>query len=221
MIRVGDGRKSDSWAEINVVVDIFRSTTTIPMILAGGARYILPFRDVRKAIEFKRKNPEIVLVGEKYGIKPPYFDYDNSPAEVSAADLSGKVVAFTSTNGTYVLSRIKQGRVLFSSYVNLSATVSVIRKQQDVLILPSNRPIGKAQEDILFANLLKLMAEGQKVDLEEYTRKTAEINRNIIAGVSERDLEFCLKVDYTGIVPEYIDGRIVQSPDSGENGRTA
>ncbi|CAC12552.1 conserved hypothetical protein [Thermoplasma acidophilum] len=214
MIRIGDGRKSDSWAEINVVVDIFRSTTTIPMILFRGAKYILPFRDVRKAIEFKRRNPGTILVGEKYGIKPPYFDYDNSPAEIAEADLSGKVVAFTSTNGTYVLSRIRSGRIIFSSYVNLSATVAMIRSQRDVLILPSNRPIGKAPEDILFANLLKLMAEGHEVDVSEYTRKTEEINRNIIAGVGERDLEFCLRVDHTNIVPEYIDGRIVQSPDS-------
>ncbi|PYB67612.1 2-phosphosulfolactate phosphatase family protein [Thermoplasma sp. Kam2015] len=214
MIRIGDGRKSDSWAEINVVVDVFRSTTTIPLILARGAQYVVPFRDVRKAIEFKRKNPGTVLIGEKYGIKPPYFDYDNSPAEIDEADLSGKIVAFTSTNGTYVLSRIGSGRVIFASYVNFSSAVSMIRKYSDVLILPSNRPIGRAEEDILFSELLKAAAEGKQVNVDAYLKETAEINRSIIAGVSERDLEYCLKLDYTDILPEYVGGRIIRSAES-------
>lgn len=136
MIRIADGRKEENWSSINIIIDIFRSTTTIPVILSRGARYIVPFKDVTSALNFKRKNKNVVLIGEKYGIKPPFFDYDNSPAQIINADLEGKIIAFTSTNGMYVLSRIKRGRILFSSLVNMSATIKKVKGKDDILVVP-------------------------------------------------------------------------------------
>ncbi|BAB59237.1 hypothetical protein [Thermoplasma volcanium GSS1] len=212
MIRIADGRKEENWSSINIIIDIFRSTTTIPVILSRGARYIVPFKDVTSALNFKRKNKNVVLIGEKYGIKPPFFDYDNSPAQIINADLEGKIIAFTSTNGMYVLSRIKRGRILFSSLVNMSATIKKVKGKDDILVVPSNRPIGKAVEDNIFAEMLKLALEGKNYDREILVNRIRETKENTVVSISTQDLEICLKLDLLDCVPEYIEGKIVNDP---------
>ncbi|EQD62367.1 2-phosphosulfolactate phosphatase, partial [mine drainage metagenome] len=76
-----EGRKFGGTPEgIAILVDVFRSTSSIPILLARGAEYIIPTKTVKEARELKKKIPDALLVGERYGFKIRKFDYGNTPA---------------------------------------------------------------------------------------------------------------------------------------------
>ena len=106
-VNILDGRKEKSFEHgTKVLVDVFRSTSTMPIILSRGAEKIIPTSSVGGAKELKRENPQFMVVGERYGMKVPGFDMNNSPSDAMEADLQGKTIIFTSTNGTKVLKKI-------------------------------------------------------------------------------------------------------------------
>ncbi len=210
MIKIINGRKTSEISQVNVVVDIFRSTTTIPIILKQNARYIVPFKDAMDALNYTRSHPDVILVGEKYGIKPPFFDYDNSPSEIANVDFSGKVVAFTSTNGMYVLDKIRYGRIFLASFVNFHSTVDVLKDYDDISIMPSNRPVGTASEDNIFARLLKDTLDGADPDIDRYLKEITISNERRIGRISKEDLQYCVSVDYADFPVTVEDGKIIK-----------
>jgi 2-phosphosulfolactate phosphatase len=64
-----------------VVIDVLRATTTIAHALAAGAREVLPCLTVdearQKAAGFA--SGEVVLGGERGGVRIDGFDFGNSP----------------------------------------------------------------------------------------------------------------------------------------------
>lgn len=216
-VRVIDGRKAESFHQsTKILVDVFRSTTTIPYILAGGARRVYPTSTIKEARELHNRIPGSFLVGERWGIKIRGFDCNNSPSDIKNADIHSRDVIFTSTNGTYVLNRIAgKGRIFLGSFANLSSLIGTVKEEEAVDIVVSNRPDGKADEDNLFADLLSNLLQGQSPDMGVYIekiRKSHGARRMKLLGYS-RDLEYCLKVDYTDIVPEYFSPYIASTKD--------
>ena len=66
-----------------VVVDVLRASTTITQALASGAREVQIFPTPELAIEAasKRGRGEVVLGGERGGVRIDGFDLGNSPRE--------------------------------------------------------------------------------------------------------------------------------------------
>ena len=54
----------------------------------------------------RKKIPDALLIGERYGFKIVRFDFGNTPSLLWTIDVTHKVIIFTSTNGTKVLNRI-------------------------------------------------------------------------------------------------------------------
>lgn len=170
---IEDGRRLDSFSyKTRVLVDIYRSTSTMPILLKNGAKEIITTETLAQAREIKRGNPNYIIVGERMGFKVPGFDYGNSPSKLLDVDFTGKIVIFTSTNGTKVLEKIIEGgQVFIASFINVDATVNALKGEESVSIVTSNRPDGRAEEDYLFAEYLMKKLTGEEVSLEEYVQK--------------------------------------------------
>jgi len=125
----------DALAEGTVVVlDVLRASTTIIQALAAGAREVVPCAEVgeAKAIAAHYPREEVVLGGERGGVKVPGFDLGNSPEEYVPDRVAGKTVVFTSTNGTQALLRCRQARrVLIGGLVNLPAVTTALCEDSD------------------------------------------------------------------------------------------
>lgn len=91
---------------ILVVVDQIRASTTIVTALDLGCAELLLAGDVATARRL-RAGSERLLVGEQQATKPPDFDFDNSPSELSRADIRGLGMVLCTTNGTAVVSRFR------------------------------------------------------------------------------------------------------------------
>lgn len=169
---IEDGRRLDKFSfSTRVLVDIFRSTSTMPILLRNGAKEIIPAETLAEARAIKRDRPDCVIIGERFGFKVPGFDYGNSPSQLQNIDFTGKIVIFTSTNGTKVLKKIvEDSEVFISSFINVDATYEALKEKESVSIVTSNRPDGRAEEDYLFAEYLKKRLSGEDVSLNEYIR---------------------------------------------------
>lgn len=114
-----------------VVVDVLRATTTIAAALASGARQVIPCLEVEQARETARRQPgEVLLGGERNGVKIPGFDLGNSPEEYAPSRVAGKTVVFTTTNGTRAMMACRRARrVLLGSFVNFSAVCHELSRE--------------------------------------------------------------------------------------------
>lgn len=211
-INILDGRKEKEFREsTKVLVDIFRSTTTIPYILKMGCDKIIPTSSISQARTIRKELPEAVLIGERFGIRIRGFDYNNSPYEVANVDFSGKTVVFTSTNGTKVLERIKnRGEIFLSSFVNAGSTALALKNLDSVDIVLSNRPDGPADEDMIFGEYLRDLLEGKNPDQNAYSEMliSSKGSRRLAMIGGKRDLEYTMKYDFVDF-PVYYDGRYV------------
>lgn len=200
VVNILDGRKEKSFEQsTKVLVDVFRSTSTMPIILIRGAERIIPTSSISEARELKRKNPEFLVVGERYGMKVPGFDMNNSPSDAMKAHLEGKTVIFTSTNGTKVLKKIYlTGKVYVSSFVNFTSTYNKLRDLDRVDIIVSNRPDGPADEDYIYAEFLRDWLEGRNPPFEDAAdkiRNSKGSTRLKLMG-AKKDIEASLEMDY-------------------------
>jgi len=119
---------------ICVVIDVLRATTTIIAALANGAREVRPClnaAEVRRSVK-AGDDTTFLLGGERKGLRIPGFHLGNSPAEyLDSSQISGRVIYFSTTNGTPALRRAYKGSgrpVYLAALVNLSAVSSAIVK---------------------------------------------------------------------------------------------
>lgn len=111
-----------------VAVDVIRAFTTAAYAFAAGARHIYLVDSVDEAVAFKNAHPGVLTMGENRGRRPPGFDFSNSPVEVAAADLDGRILVQRTTAGTRgVIAARAATRLWCASLVCASATAAALR----------------------------------------------------------------------------------------------
>jgi len=121
-----------------VVVDVFRATTTITTALANGARFVLPAADVEQAMKLAEPygDNEVVLGGERDCVRIEGFQLGNSPREYSREVVGGKVVIFTTTNGTRALLAARDaGAVFMGCFLNAGRVAAAVAGWPRVVVL--------------------------------------------------------------------------------------
>ena len=212
-----------------VVIDVFRASTTIAAALAGGARFVLPVADVEQAMKLAEPyaENEVLLGGERECQRIEGFQLGNSPREYTREVVAGKVVIFTTTNGTRALTAAKDAtRVIVGSFVNFSAVADAVTGNEAVTLLCAGNNGRLSLEDFVCAGgLVHRLAKGEsqlndaalaaraayknlKTDLGRTLTATEHALRLADLGF-RADLDFALKVDSVPVVPSLNDGRIV------------
>jgi len=147
-----------------VVFDVLRATSSIVTALGHGAEAIMPVEQIADALEIKKREPDLLLAGERQGVRIQgelsqgiAFDFGNSPREFVAEKVRGQRIVTTTTNGTRALRACAHaGLVLVSSFLNLKATVQVLKKRKpaQLIIICSGTFEECAYEDVLGAGAL-------------------------------------------------------------------
>lgn len=217
---------------IVVVIDVFRASTTITAALAGGARFVLPVADVEQAVKLAEPyaENEALLGGERECQRIEGFQLGNSPREYTREVVAGKVIIFTTTNGTQALAAAKDaGAVLIGSFVNFGAVADAVAGQETLTILCAGNNGRLSLEDFACAGGLvhRLAKEQHRLDdaalaaQAVYKNLETDLGRTLTATEHARrladlgfhaDLDFALKVDSLPVVPRLSEGRIVVPP---------
>jgi 2-phosphosulfolactate phosphatase len=145
-----------------VVIDVLRATTTMVHALAAGARAVLSSLEVEEARSRARaEGADAILGGERGGLPIAGFDLGNSPGEYTRGAVAGRVVVFTTSNGTRALERSRRARrVLVGAFTNLSAVCAALRAEPRVDILCAGQAGEVARDDVLLAGALVERLEG-------------------------------------------------------------
>jgi len=211
-----------------IVADVFRASTTIAAALAGGARFVLPVADVEQAMKLAEPyaENEVLLGGERECQRIEGFHLGNSPREYTREVVAGKVVIFTTTNGTQALTAAKDSdTVLVGGFVNFSAVTDAVAGQEAVTILCAGNNGRLSLEDFacaggLVSRLAKRTAQPDDAALAAratYKNLRAVLARALVSTEHARrladlgfgaDLEFALRVDSLPVVPRLSEGRI-------------
>ena len=113
---------------LTVVIDVFRAFSTACYAFENGAARIIPVGDIEKAYRLKEKNPDFLLIGERFERKPKGFDLGNSPTHLLNIDLSGKTIVHTTSSGTQGIANAANAEeIITGSFVNASAIIKYIK----------------------------------------------------------------------------------------------
>ena len=204
-----------------VVVDAFRASTTIAVLVSRGAR-VIPVASIEEAASAAAD----LRIGERGSAKVAGFDFGNSPTEVLAAEVPpGVTVALSTTNGTRVLEAAAGSPAIYAAaFVNAGAMAEELAGARDVTVVGCGWEGGRASEDedAAGAILRRLQDRGAALDararrvVEAYLRRPAGALRDNSAARRlkrlsyEKDLEFCLSEDTVPVAPRLVEGSFVR-----------
>ncbi|MBI1775335.1 MAG: 2-phosphosulfolactate phosphatase [Proteobacteria bacterium] len=167
-----------------VVIDVFRAFTTAAVALERGAMRVLMVADIDTALSLRSAGAVDVCVGERHAAKPSGFDFGNSPAALARADLTGRRIALTTSNGTRGLIAARGATRLFAgALVNAGATVAAIQAERPrvVSLVAMGSRAGRAAEDELCALYLRSRLLGLHPD----SASVAAAIRALVAPIPE------------------------------------
>ncbi|HET9927193.1 MAG TPA: 2-phosphosulfolactate phosphatase [Rubrobacter sp.] len=203
-----------------VVVDAFRASTTIAVLVSKGAR-VVPVASVEAAASAETD----FRIGERGSAKVSGFDFGNSPTEILGSEIpQGSTVALSTTNGTRVIEAARgASTIVTGAFVNAGILAeelaSVAHDGAEVVVVGCGWEGRRASEDEAAAGAIlhRLHSRGAELDgrarsvVEGYLSRPARALRNNLAAQRlkrlgyEGDLEFCLAEDTVPVVPRLVD----------------
>ena len=140
---------------------MFRAFTVETYLMNNGADKIIPTDDIEKALEYKKLDPNIVLIGERHGVKLPGFDFGNFPSQIENISFKGKTIVHTTSAGTKGIVNAKA----IAEYIKVKEPkeVSLVCMELDAL--------KETEEDNLCAYYIKSLLENKNVNIDNEISK--------------------------------------------------
>jgi 2-phosphosulfolactate phosphatase len=127
---------------------------------------------VEDALAQRDKTPTALLMGEVNGLRPPGFDFGNSPSALASLDLSGRTFIQRTTAGTQGAVRATQAETLYgASFVVAAATVRSLRAlqaKQVTFVVTGQHADSPGDEDQALADYLSALLIHGPVDPAPY-----------------------------------------------------
>jgi len=216
------------------VIDVLRACTTIVTALANGAQKVIPVRTPEEAFKLSDRyaKKRIKLCGERHGIRIPGFDLGNSPAEYTKSKVSGRILLYTSTNGSQTIIKACAGKQVFiAGFINVGAVIKwLAQSEADCCVVCSGREGRFSLEDAVCAGMIvnglkgafhdkqvdrsnealaaEILYQHFRSDLEGMIKKASHGKYLTGLGMG-KDLLLCISVDRYGFVPVVQNGSIV------------
>ncbi len=220
------------------MIDVLRASTTIITAFSNGCKSITPVLEVDDALKLYDKNNDLILGGERNGLKPENFHLGNSPFDYTKEMVEGRNLIYTTTNGTKALLSSQGAKhILIGAFVNLNAVVNkALFYGDDITILCAGREGAFSLEDAFCAGLMitkmnnsvcnlniddgarwgYYAVKSMKGVLDELTDgqvytiiSNTKHGRYLLSIGLHEDLQFCSRQNRFEIVAEYKDNKIV------------
>ena len=218
--------------DVSIIVDVLRCCSTVVTALANGATGIIPAKTVTEAKSLKKKHPELVLAGERKGLKPKGFDLGNSPTQFTSHAVGGKQLVLTTTSGTRAISFCKNAQwMLIGAILNAGAVAKAVsriaeKEKRGIALVLSGTNGSFSLEDFVCAGLIldnlslnsvaySDSARASLLTLKQSREHLCDIigstqHAKYLKGIGlERDVEFCCQMDIYQIVPFFHNGVLV------------
>ena len=207
--------------KLAVVIDVFRTTTTIATALARGAEKIVPVSSRQEADRALRNYPDALLAGEFKGQRIKGFHLGNSPLEFTQDSLSGKTIIMCTTNGTKTVQMARGADQLYlGAFVNAGAVARKTGEQEcDIVLACAGTQRTFSLEDTCCAGcLIALIKKIKKAELTDsamaalavyeryknnlaYYLRGSKNGRVLLNNGHTADIEYCCTKDLLNLIP--------------------
>jgi 2-phosphosulfolactate phosphatase len=203
-----------------VVIDVLRATSSMCTALHYGVEKILPVASVVEAKNFQSRG--FLVAAERSAHRVEGFDLGNSPFEYMQPNLKGKIIVFTTTNGTQAIRVARDAyKIAIGSFLNLTVLCQWLAVQRkNIILLCAGWKDFFNLEDTLCAGAIaskldstgmfetsydstmasKSLYEIAKKDLYGFMEDSSHFKRLAKLNLQE-DIRFCLKPDQAPVVP--------------------
>lgn len=213
-------------AEVAIVVDVLRATSTVAQALAAGYRRVICCAEVEQAFLLRESLGEGLLAGERRCLRIPGFDFGNSPSEFLVPQAETLILSTTNGTGALVLAASASPHVLAGSLLNLEAVTARARELSDsVTVVCAGVLGGFTLDDACCAGRIVERLGGERTDAAEAAVRIAasfptpieglrlsRSGRNLTAAGLAADIELCARESVLDTVPRVvrIDGPAVE-----------
>ena len=217
---------------VAVVIDVLRATSVMAQAVASGARAIYPAGTIEEAVRLGQNldRSELILCGERGGLRIEGFDLGNSPLEFTPDAVADRMLVMSTTNGTpTMIAALPARRTIAASFLNLGAAATAVAGEVAVTVICAGRERRFALEDAVCAGMfVERVTQGRSDydlndaamaalalakrfggDLDAMMRDTAA-GRQLIDIGHDHDVVYCAGVDQLDVVPRLEDRRITR-----------
>jgi 2-phosphosulfolactate phosphatase len=201
-------------AQVAVVVDVLRATSTIAQTLASGYKRVYSAAEIEDAVALREELGEGLLGGERNAERIEGFDVGASPREF-LGEPRAETVIFSTTNGTRAILAAagRCGEVLLGSLLNLEAVAAAVRERgEDVAVLCAGFQGTFALDDAYCAGRIVQLVEGEPRDAAKAAAliagsfqdaHTALLARTYGPPGLEEDIAYCAQESILDVVPRF------------------
>lgn len=202
-------------AQIGIVVDVIRATSSIAQALAAGYERVLCCREIDEANALRAElGDEAIVGGERNGVVVEGFDVGASPREFAAGPQAATLILST-TNGTAAIlgAAARCETVLVGSLLNLAAVTAAARALGgDIAVFCAGFQGGFALDDAYCAGRISAGLEGERSDGARAAELIAGSFPNALEGLNartygppglEEDIRFCARENVLQTVPRF------------------
>ncbi len=198
-------------AEVGIVVDVLRATSTIPQALAAGYERVLCAGEIEEAESLRGTLDDAIVGGERNAVRIEGFDVGASPREFLEARASTLILS--TTNGTRAIleAASRCEHVLLGSLLNLDAvTAAAADRGGDVAVLCAGFKGAFALDDAYCAGRIVQLLEGKRTDAAIAAELVAAAFPTALEGLNartygppglEEDIAFCARENVLDVVP--------------------
>jgi 2-phosphosulfolactate phosphatase len=203
-------------AELGIVVDVVRATSTIAQALAAGYRRVLCCAEVEQARALRTSLPSAVVGGERDAVRIDGFDVGASPREF--LEPLAETLVLSTTNGTRAILAAAErcGEVVLGSLLNLEAVAAAARAAVgsgagDVAILCAGFKGTFAFDDAYCAGrIVEAIGAAERSDAARAASLLARAFPRALDGLNARtygppgleaDIEWCARENVLDVVP--------------------
>jgi 2-phosphosulfolactate phosphatase len=207
-VKVGFTPREEVGAQLGIVIDVLRATSTICQALDE-------VEDARALA-----GDGVALAGERQNVLIEGFDYGNSPREFAGQHAAGKTLALTTTNGTRLLlaASARCETVLVASLLNLEAVVEAARSADEVAVLCAGVEGAFAIDDAYVAGRIAKALGGEPDDAAVAAIRLADSFPDAEAGIGggvsaeniraaklDADIAWCARESVLPLLPRVIE----------------
>ncbi len=203
-------------AELAVVLDVLRASSTVAAALSAGYSRVLCCEGPERAEELRGEGR--ILAGEQQCRPIPGFDYGNSPGKLEPGE--GRELVLSTTNGCPAILAAAEtsDEVLIGSLLNLDALVEAIPAGTEVTVVCAGTHGRFALEDAYAAGRLVARLDGARTDAARAAERLASAYPNAYEPLAESadaavlketdqedDIAFCARESVLDTLP-YVTG---------------
>jgi 2-phosphosulfolactate phosphatase len=201
-------------ADVGVVVDVLRATSTIAQALAAGYERVLCAAEIEEAESLRARLDDSIVGGERDAVRIQGFDVGASPREFLEARASTLVLSTTNGTRGILEAAVRCEHVLLGSLLNLRAVAAAAAERGgDVAVLCAGFKGAFALDDAYCAGRIVQLLDGTRTDAAIAAELVADAFPTALEALNartygppglEEDIAFCARENVLDVVPRLV-----------------